>query len=143
MKKIYYHLIPLFIIFFLSSCQRFDPPGIKLQMTNQKDSIYTFYSVIINGGGCEYFNEKGCVYGLNSEPTRIDGASRFFNIKSNEEDWFFSWTMAVRDSAERYFKVPDSTYYVYVRGWATTNAGIGYSNPMKVEIKIEKDTISK
>ena len=134
MKKIYC-LIPMLILFFFSSCERFDPPEIKLQMTNEKDSLYTFYAIIINGGGKESFRSKGCVYGLINEPTLIKKECNSFEIESPQENWFFEWSMLAEDC----FPIPDTTYYV--KGFVKTNAGIGYSNFVRVETKSVRDTI--
>jgi hypothetical protein len=136
MKKFYY-LITLFIILFFSNCQRFDPPEIKLQMTNQGDSLYSFYGIIIDGGGTEYFNSKGYVYGFSKDPSHIDRESESFEIPSEETDWFLNWSM----SSTKHFPIPDTTYYV--RGWVRTNAGTGYSNAVRIETTSKKDTTTK
>jgi len=128
MKKRYY-LIFLLIFPLFSSCQRFYPPEIKLQMINQGDTLHAFYAIIIDGGGSERFNEKGCIYGFKTENTIIDGVSNIFKVESSEKEWFFDWSM----SATEHFYVLDTIYYV--RAWVKTNAGIGYSNPVRIETK--------
>lgn len=128
MKKFYY-LIVLFIAFFFSACERFDPPEIKLQTVNHGDTLHSFYGAIIDGGGSENFNLKGCVYGLMNEPTLLKEDCKFFEVDGYQKRWFFQWEMRTRD----YFSVPDTVYYV--RAYVKTNAGIGYSNPVRVETK--------
>ena len=127
MKKSYHYLITLFILFSFSSCERFDPPEIKLQVVNQGDTLHNFYAIIIDGGGETVFGKKGCVYGFSTEPTLLDGKSTSFEVASHQESWFFDWSMAVANC----FWIPDTTYYV--RGWVKSNAGIGYSNSVRVE----------
>ena len=134
--KNFYYLITLCIIFFISSCQRFDPPEIRLQMTmNPKDSsAYNFYATILDGGGV-YFNQKGYVYGLNKNPTHMNSECISDSVSSNPDDWFFHWSMSV----DKYFPIEDTFYYVC--GWVRTNAGTGYSNAVRIDRYSYHDTI--
>ncbi len=125
MKKIYY-VIPLLVLFFFNSCERFDAPTIDLQMENQEDTLYKFYAVITDGGGADDFIQKGFLYSFEPDPTFLGKRTTSVELISPQNRWFFDWSV-------NYFWVSDTTYYV--RAWAKTNAGIGYSNIISVKTK--------
>ena len=137
MRKFYYYLITLFILFSFSGCERFAPPEIKLQVVNQGDTLQNFYAIITDGGGETEFYKKGCVYGFSTEPTLLDGKSTSFEMASYQKSWFFDWSMPVAS----WFWTPDTTYYV--RAWVKNNAGIGYSNSVRVKTLPSTDIFKK
>jgi len=102
-------------------------------MVNKVDTLYHFYGIIIDGGGDNFFKSKGYIYGFNNEPTLLDGKSTSFEIISYQNKWHFDWAMPVK----WHFVVPDTVYYV--RAWVKTNAGIGYSNPVRIKSPSRED----
>lgn len=111
-----------------ASCRRFDPPQCDLKATAfRPDTLFIFNAVVTDDGGMPYLADKGYCMSFSSEPSFSDPLTGITSISRSNEELAFSWEME--------FPMRDTIYYI--RAYAKNNAGIGYSNVIRVSTKSE------
>jgi len=127
--KIFYAVVMLGLC--MASCMKFEPAEVKLTTAHHlATNVVECKATITDNGGCPNFTEQGAMYSFYQEPTLLDNYAMIecFNKNKKETDFTFNFVLPLYD-----------TIY-YVRAYVKTNAGIGYSNIVKINTYLPIDT---
>ncbi len=129
MKQVYKAVFASIILMLFSvSCTKFGVAKSQIIKSEVTDGMnLDVEAVIIDDGGCDYFVEKGFCYSLFREPSLTDIYSVSIKVAESDTAMFFKTSV----------NLPIVDTFYYVRAYVKNNAGLSYSNQVKISTKIE------
>lgn len=131
MKSFHCTLITIILLVLMSSCQPFEIARCELSVDTRTDTTAVHCTAnITDDGGFRYIVDKGYLLSFYPLPSHADTVALITSLYTETYELpSFTWKLALTQ--------PDTVYYV--RAYVKNNAGIGYSNI--VRIKTLQDTL--
>ena len=106
----------------LAGCTRYGTAITEIKSYNYKDNQLTVTAEVTDNGGCQYYVEQGFCYRQDTFPFLNDVFTTQVKVNDYSENAVFSSTFSL--------PIADTTYYV--RAYVKNNAGLSYSDVVKV-----------